>query len=129
MKDEELADELIGRLNRLLADDAVRADVERLVQQRIPCSQVTAEHPTIQVLHLDRQETKDALQQFFGPEFGPIVAGAVGDNAYAGPAFGFIGLLNGLIGTIPEGDLQGFGYIAACFTAGRLTHFSRTGQP
>jgi hypothetical protein len=131
MTDEELADELIGRLNRLLADPAVRLDVERLVQQRVPCSPATANHPTIQVEHTNRQETTNALQRFFGPEFGPIVAAAAGPHAYEGMTVGFLGLLNGVVGTIPpEGIHAGWGYIAAYFDDdGRLTHFKRTGQP
>lgn len=45
-----------------------------------------------------------------------------------GPQFGFLGLLNGILGAIPEGErLAGWGYVAANFDdGGRLTHFSRT---
>jgi hypothetical protein len=47
--DETLALALIDRLNQLVSDPAVRADIERLIAQRVPCSSTTAEHPTIQV--------------------------------------------------------------------------------
>lgn len=45
-------------------------------------------------------------------------------------SFGFLGLLNGIVGAIPnEGSLQGWGFIAAVFDdAGRLQHFRRTDQ-
>lgn len=99
MTDSELADAVIERLNALIQDPAVRADVGKLVEERVPVGERTAAHPSIQV------------QQ-----------NIVGDNV-----LGFLGLLNGLIGTIPGGRLAGWGYVAAVFDeAGRLERFRRT---
>ncbi len=40
---------------------------------------------------------------------------------------GFLGLLNGIVGTISEGRLKGWGYIAAVYDdANHLTGFRRT---
>jgi hypothetical protein len=51
MKDEELADEVIARLNKLIEDPAVRKDIGTLLERRIPLGELstkTREHPTIQ---------------------------------------------------------------------------------
>jgi hypothetical protein len=48
MKDRELADEIIARLNKLIEHPDIRRDVAALIEQRVTCSQVTYEHPTIQ---------------------------------------------------------------------------------
>ncbi len=47
--DESLAKAIIERLNRIIADPAIRADVQALLAQRVPCSEATADHPTVQV--------------------------------------------------------------------------------
>ncbi len=40
---------------------------------------------------------------------------------------GFLGLLNGAVGTIKDGNLKGWGYVAAVFDdGGRLERFRRT---
>lgn len=95
--DLELAEALIPRLNSLLTDPRVRADIDRLIETRIPVSTSTADHPSIQV-------TDDKL--------------------------GFLGLLNGLTGTIPSGPKEGWGYIAAVYSeAGELTRFELSTDP
>lgn len=50
MTDEQLADEIIARLNAMIQDPAVRADIIKLLDVRVPVSVATADHPTIQVL-------------------------------------------------------------------------------
>jgi hypothetical protein len=98
MNSIELADELIARLNKLIEDPAVRDDIGRLVEARIECSNQTAEHPTIQAQ----------------TEAGRAVVG-------------FLGVLNGLVGTIPTGKLTGYGYIAAYVDDdNKLVRFERT---
>lgn len=98
MTDTELADALIARLNEVITDPEVRADVHRLVETRVPCGHVTADHPSIQV-------------QINGED----------------PTFGFIGLLNGIVGAMPGGVRAGWGYIAAVFDdQGQLLRFERT---
>lgn len=104
MSDAILADEVIARLNRLLekADPAVRTDIERLIETRIQVSPVTLAHPSIQVQHGEGSE----------------------------PVLGFLGLLNGIIGTIPTGKFRDWGYIAAFYDdQGRLQYFRRTEKP
>lgn len=49
MTDQELADEIIKRLNKLCEDPDVRADIGRLIETRIPVSRAAAEHPDIQM--------------------------------------------------------------------------------
>jgi len=97
--DSDLADAVIARLNAIIQDPAIREDVGRLVEERILVGEQTAAHPTVQV------------QQ----------------NAAGDSVLGFLGLLNGVVGTIAEGRLKGWGYIAAVFDdAGRLERFRRT---
>lgn len=72
--DEDLADVVIKRLNALLESSEVREDICRLVETRIPCSGVTTEHPTIQVVLDDDKK----------------------------PTLGFLGTLNGLVGVRPD---------------------------
>ncbi len=103
MRDETLADELIERLNRLLENDLVRRDVQALIEQRIPCSDDTAATEEIQV-----SVRNDGV-----------------------PLLGFLGLLNGITGTVvPLGDKIGWGYIAAVYDEeGKLTKFTRADHP
>jgi hypothetical protein len=99
MNDSELADAIVERLNALVRDPAVRADVGRLIEERVPVGEATAAHPSIQVQ----------------------------ESAAGGSVLGFLGLLNGLIGTLPEGRLAGWGYVAAVFDdSGALERFRRT---
>ena len=105
MSDALLADEIIARLNRLIQDEAVRNDVWRLMETRIVVSSGTAAHGSIQV------QTDDA-------------------NFPGSPAMGFLGLLNGIIGTIPTGKFRDWGFIAAVYDDdGKLVRFQRTGEP
>jgi len=99
VSDPELADALIERLNAIIQDPKVRGDVERLIEERILVSEQTAAHESIQV------------QQ----------------NAAGDAVLGFLGLLNGAVGTIKDGSLKGWGYVAAVFDdGGRLERFRRT---
>jgi hypothetical protein len=103
MNDNEFADEIIKRLNVLLEDPEVRTDISRLVERRVQCSEKTVNHPTIQT--------------------------AQGDSG-ALPVFGFLGLLNGLVGVDRElyGVKEGYGYITARYNddGDLITHFERT---
>lgn len=99
-RNAELADELIERLNRLIADAEIRADVDRLLGTRVPVGATTARHRTIQV------------------------AGEAGGEA----RLGFLGLLNGLVGVIPRGRRRGWGYICAVMEDSKLARFERTGR-
>jgi hypothetical protein len=80
ISDTDLADELIGRLNKLLEDPTIQGDISALVETRIACSNATNSHSTIQA---------------------------------SSNKIGFLGLLNGVVGTIPEGKRKGWGYITA----------------
>ncbi|KKN00633.1 hypothetical protein LCGC14_1135880 [marine sediment metagenome] len=106
MTDTELADELIARLNTLIEDEEIREAVEQLcLRQRAKVhGTALATHPTIQVSLED-------------------------DDLYN---LGFLGLLNGVVGAIPEGEDKGCGYIAALYdftdaekTDMKLTSFKR----
>jgi len=105
--DDDLADTLIARLNKLIENPDVRKDVEALIEHRVPCSQATLDHPTIQ-------------------------AGwpSAAQDAGLPPSFGFLGLLNGIVGTLKGGPKKGWGYITATFDTASgtpvLTHFQRT---
>lgn len=99
MTDTELADALIARLNEIIADPEVRADVHRLLGARVPCRQPTIDHPSIQAHIVDGED----------------------------PTIGFLGLLNGIVGTMPNGKRAGWGYIAAVFDdQDQLLRFERT---
>ena len=102
MTDEELADALIERLNKLTTDLNVRLDVGTLIEARVAVSQETADHALLQV-----------------SAKGPL-----------GPwELGVLGLLNGLCGTIPDGPKKGWGYITAVIDdSGFLESFKRTDQ-
>lgn len=105
MTDQELADELIERMNRVIREsEAARDAVSRLIQERIPAQPGLGPHPTIQV------ELR-------------------GEEVYVG----FLGILNGTIGAIPEGDKRGWGYVCARFDSEPdgtlvLVDFQRTDQ-
>jgi hypothetical protein len=89
MNNEALADEIITRLNNLCADPHVRTALASLIDARVRVRPEVEAHPTIQVV-------KTAGQ--------------------ANATVGFIGILNGLIGAIPEGEKKGWGYIAANYS-------------
>jgi len=84
-------------------NEALKADAEvisRLVNQRLPCNDVLANHPTIQVApHVVKE----------------------GDFAYANYEVGLLGIINGLFGV----DDKGWGFIAARFKDGRLDGFEK----
>jgi len=71
MKDVEIANEIIQRLNALIQDPRVREDVGRLLEVRVNASLETCEHPTIQV-HSDLLGTLGLLNGITGViESGP----------------------------------------------------------
>lgn len=95
MDDRILADEIIKRINAMIQDPDIRADIGALISQRIQVSRSTADHSTIQV-------SEDGTM-------------------------GALGLLNGVVGAIPSGAKEGWGYITAIFDdAGNLLEFCRT---
>jgi len=121
MNDSDLADVIIERLNKLIEDPAIRADVGRLIESRIGCSKATLQHPSIQA----SQPEKVAGLCECGA-YGPSSSGwcAVCNPE---PHFGFLGLLNGLVGAIPEGRQKGWGYVMAVFDDDKkLERFRRT---
>ena len=97
MLDEELAKEIVKRLNALIQHRDVRMDVAELIEMRILATVTTAEHSTIQVVE---------------------------EGADLDSKVGFLGLLNGIVGTRPQGK---GGYISAYFDdSGNLTEFRLT---
>ena len=100
MRDVELADILIERLNDMLVDPAVRHDLQAFFKFEVVCTKATAEHPTIQVR----------------------------PSAIPGcHILTLLGLLNGLVGTLPSGPKEGWGYITAVFDDDdHLVQFLRT---
>jgi hypothetical protein len=93
-----LADILIERLNKLIKDPEVRADISNLIEIRIPVNKTTRQHPTLQVVD--------------------------------GMFLGTLGLINGLVGVIPDGPRKDWGYIAADFDdENKLVKFLRTPMP
>lgn len=101
MNNADLADEIIARLNKLIEDPKVRADVGKLIETRIRCSEETRNHPTIQAGWDDVEGSP--------------------------PHVGFLGVLNGLVGTIGEGRLAKWGFISAVFDDDKnLERFRRT---
>ncbi len=99
VSEEDLADELIARLNSILEslDEDGRASIQRLIDTRVPCSSSVLDHPTIQA------------------------------RAGEPPTFGFLGMLNGLVGV----DETSWGLISVEVdkTTGRVERFSRTSPP
>jgi len=93
---EAMADQFILVLNELL--DANREAIEALVEFRVPCDEMLAQHPTVQV-------NQD-------------------ENGYG---IGFLGVLNGLVGVIKSGPRTGWGLITAVFEVdNKLVRFQRT---
>ncbi len=115
VKNTELADELILRLNKLIEDPDVRKDISALIAKRIPCSQATLDHKTIQA----SPPSKDGLCE----------CGAYGGPGcrLCKPTFGVLGVLNGLVGTIGSGPRAGWGLITAYEEDdGIISRFMRT---
>lgn len=100
--DVELADEIIRRLNKLCEKGEVKEVLGGLITLRAPVPEFLHKHPTIQV----------------------VEKGAPGSGIYE---LGFLGVLNGLIGAIPEGLRIGYGYITAEYDDhDELVGFKRT---
>lgn len=122
MIDQELAREIVERLNRLIQDHRIREDIGKLIAARVPCCETTADHPTIQA-HAADGKVPELFQQLLGAP----AAALFEDKMYKGPMIGFLGVLNGLVGVIPEGKMAGWGYISAVYDdAGHLDHFRLT---
>lgn len=95
---EENVDKVVAYLNELVSID--REAVERLVETRVQCNVAMAGHPTVQVM----------------------------EDEEGNPVVGVLGVINGLVGTQPDGaNKPGWGYIAASFDdkSGRLLKFIR----
>ena len=110
--DEELADAIINRLNKLCEDPEVRKDIAALIEERVSCSTATLNHPTIQAQTIDPTKLRVKPGS-------PQPAGLVG----------FLGILNGLVGIMPDGPRKGWGYIAADYAddeGTNLVGFQRT---
>lgn len=97
-----LADKLIERLNNLCAAPGVRKALMDLIEVRVDVSAEVAAHPTLQVS--DKNDGTGVCQ------------------------LGFLGALNGLVGVIPEGPRESWGYITAVFDddTQELLRFERT---
>jgi hypothetical protein len=113
-----LADTLIERLNWLIANPEVRDDIHRLIEERVVCSNATLEHPTIQASGPDRTGLCEC-EAYGGP-----------GCSLCKPQFGFLGLLNGIVGTIGgHGPRKSWGLITAVIgDDGKLQRFERTAE-
>lgn len=85
--DIDLADELIGRLNRLIKNEETRRALSAVFQMEVEWGG-DPDHPTIQVWDI-------------GCERKPRVR--------------FLGLLNGIVGTVQSGPRAGWGHIGVRF--------------
>lgn len=96
---EAAIDFVIERLNKLIETPEVRKDLKALIETRIPVEAETGLHPDIIT---ERQGNRLHL--------------------------GFLGMLNGVLGAIPEGQpKEGRGPVMAVFDDhGVLSHFRRT---
>lgn len=99
------ADYIIAFLNEVVKVDPKA--LAQLIETRVPCNEILAKHPSIQVNALDSDDLEKGFE------------------------VGFLGVLNGMVGTIPEGgEKAGWGYIAAVFEDdGSLSGFRRTDDP
>jgi hypothetical protein len=100
MTDEELADEIIARLNRLL--ESYSSDVRKVIADvfghRCHVPRAMVHHPTIQIRESGVGTTVSAL-----------------------------GVLNGVVGVVREGPKAGWGFIAAVYDDDNaLVRFERT---
>ncbi|MCH8242880.1 MAG: hypothetical protein IH897_09745 [Planctomycetes bacterium] len=86
-----LANEIISRLNEMISkDESVRQALSLLTQYRVELpDEALRNHSTIQV-------------------------GSVGSDEHVGAVdLGFLGMLNGIVGVIPDGERKGWGYVMA----------------
>lgn len=105
MEDIVLAQEVVKRLNALLeSSPAMGRLLYDLAEARVNVDASLADHPTLQVNQLN-----DGVQDYF--------------------QCGFLGLLNGLVGVIPDGPREGWGYITGHFDEEKqvVESFSVTG--
>lgn len=101
MTNDQLADELIERMNELIGEsEDARKALGTLLRLRSNADGL-ADHPSIQVW--------------------------AGDTICKGETVTFLGMLNGIVGTIDEGQRAGWGLIAAVVEQnGELIRFERT---
>lgn len=103
-ENDSLAVELVNRLNAMIeAEPAVDVALGLLLSARVQLpDEALRDHPTIQVGSI-----KD----------GPVDSGPI--------EVGFMGMLNGIVGVLPEGKRAGWGYIAAVVEKdGHVSRFS-----
>lgn len=95
--DDIAVDRAVAILNQIHQMDPTV--LPALINYRVPCNEILADHPTVQVGPIDKISN-------------------------TGPAeVGLLGILNGIFGTVPG---HGYGYIAAHYDDARnLTHFER----
>ena len=98
MTDAELAQELIQRLNGLCKDPLTREILQRLCWDVINVPESLVQHPTIQVT-----KRNDGVEDYY--------------------LVGLLGILNGLVGVVPEGSKKGWGYLQPILEEGRLQGF------
>jgi hypothetical protein len=114
--ESRLADIVIDRLNKLIENVNVRKDVSRLINTRVTVSAETANHPTIQVQGPSNE--------------GMCECGAILDGrgcVFCKSTLGMLGILNGMVGIIPEGKRKGWGFITAEFDdKSQLVKFQRS---
>ena len=85
--DRALAAELVDRLNQLIEDEDIKRLIEVMIEERVSMSLGIMDHPTIQV--------------------------GIVNNFFPMPQVGFLGLLNGLVGTTHDKTGNRMGYIQA----------------
>ncbi len=96
LADVDLAREIVDRLNRLCEDPAARIALGLLVRHPVDLPDgALAMHPTAQVWEPGEEK-----------------------NPSSGWAITFLGMLNGIVGAIPNGKRAGWGYVAAVFGDG-----------
>lgn len=99
MNDRTLAAELVRRMNKLIDTDPIAQLVlSWLMKTRIEVPPELIDHPTIQV------DTR-----IDGP-----------------PKVGFLGMLNGIVGVIPEGNHEDWGHVTARVEDGLILRFELT---
>lgn len=98
-------DDLIAFLNSLVAIDPYA--MAELLCIRVPCNQVLADHPSVQVA---------AGGERSGYTF-------IAPNTFR---VGMLGVLNGFCGTLDDGPRKGWGPIAAIYDDGKLLRFERS---
>lgn len=99
--EQDLADYIIAQLNEISQTDPTA--MEWLINNRITCNEALADHPTVQVHAHDGKP----------------------------PMVGMLGIINGIVGAIGEGEhMAGFGYIAAVYDDDdNFVRFRRTNDP